>query len=456
MSIIKRFRIRTVRAAITGLSSVAAKGLAGVVNLISIPLTLNYLGRDRFGLWMTIASLQAILAFADFGLGNGLLNTVADALGRGDRTLIARAVRAALALQCIVAGALVAIFCLVYPYVDWPSLLHVSDAIAAREAGPAILIFVIVYCVRSITVVVQQAQLGLQQGYIANFWTAVGNLSALAGVFAAAAGRASVPMLCLTVAGLPVAAGLINVLWWLATRLPRPEPGGAPSDHAHVIRPMMRVGMLFFLLQVAAALNVGIDPLIVNGVLGPAAVTDLAVVQKPFELLGVFLLLLLQPLWPAYREALSSGDIGWIRNTFRRVLAITLAISLCIAIFMGLAGQWLLTAWSRAAVHPSEALILAYCAVHLFTAFQTPLAFLFNGLGRIRFQLVLGLPAIAASVALKIILLPRIGLTAVPWTTVAVGVIFLVPAQLWYLKRLRRQLDAYGGANASHVHQPEG
>ena len=69
---------RNVRAVITATSSVAAKGLTGVISLLSIPLTLGYLGADRFGLWMTIASLQAIFAFADFGLGNGVLNTVAE------------------------------------------------------------------------------------------------------------------------------------------------------------------------------------------------------------------------------------------------------------------------------------------------------------------------------------------------------------------------------------------
>ena len=261
-------------------------------------------------------------------------------------------------------------------------------------------------------------------------------------------------MLCLTVAGLPVAAGLINAAWWMTARLPRLETDAAPSDHRRVIGPMMRVGMLFFLMQVAAALNVGIDPLIVNSVLGPAAVADLSVVQKPFELLGIFLMLLLQPLWPAYREALASGDIAWIRGTFRRVLTITLAVSLGITLVMGIAGQILITAWSRATVKPAETLILAYCAVNLFTAFQTPLALLFNGLGRIKFQLILGVPVIALSVALKVILLPRLGLSAVPCATVAVGVVLMVPAQIWYLRRVLRQLDTYASPRPTRSQEP--
>jgi hypothetical protein len=39
--------------------------------LISIPLTLNYLGVERFGVWMTLTSFTTLAAFMDFGLGKG-------------------------------------------------------------------------------------------------------------------------------------------------------------------------------------------------------------------------------------------------------------------------------------------------------------------------------------------------------------------------------------------------
>jgi O-antigen/teichoic acid export membrane protein len=45
--------------------------------VISVPLTLTYLGSERYGMWMAISSIVALLAFADFGLGNGLVNAIA-------------------------------------------------------------------------------------------------------------------------------------------------------------------------------------------------------------------------------------------------------------------------------------------------------------------------------------------------------------------------------------------
>src|SRR6185437_2337077 len=145
------------------------------------------------------------------------------------------------------------------------------------------------------------------------------------------------------------------------------------------------------------------------------------------------------------REAAASGDVAWVRNTFRRVLRWSLALSACIAVLMAVVGQNLIGALARSRVPASEALILAYCGVYLFSAFQTPLAFLFNGLGKIRFQLFLAVPVVASSVLLKLMLVRRWGLPVIPCVTIGVGLVLMVPAQLLYLRHLGRQLRAITG-----------
>src|SRR5438552_374368 len=65
------------RIALTSATSILSKGVSLLTMLISVPLTVNYLGAERFGLWMTVSSLVTFLAFADFGIGNGLLTGIA-------------------------------------------------------------------------------------------------------------------------------------------------------------------------------------------------------------------------------------------------------------------------------------------------------------------------------------------------------------------------------------------
>src|ERR1700685_3295376 len=55
------------RAFRTTIVSALSKIVTVLTSLISVPLTLHYLGVERYGLWMTISSLIACLSFADLG-----------------------------------------------------------------------------------------------------------------------------------------------------------------------------------------------------------------------------------------------------------------------------------------------------------------------------------------------------------------------------------------------------
>ena len=83
-----RARERHVRVALGASASLLAKVVSVGTVLISVPLTLHYLGPERYGMWMTMSSLVAIFSFADLGIGNGVLNAVAAAHGRDDRATI--------------------------------------------------------------------------------------------------------------------------------------------------------------------------------------------------------------------------------------------------------------------------------------------------------------------------------------------------------------------------------
>lgn len=71
-----RSRERYRRAALTALASVAARAVTIVTSLLTVRLTIRYLGAERYGLWMTATSVVSLLMFADFGIGNGLMTNI--------------------------------------------------------------------------------------------------------------------------------------------------------------------------------------------------------------------------------------------------------------------------------------------------------------------------------------------------------------------------------------------
>ena len=78
-----------------------------------------------------------MLGFADLGIGNGLLTSIASANGRDDRVEIKAYVSSAYCVLSLIALVLIVIFWLSYSFVDWSRIFNVKTDIATREAGPA-------------------------------------------------------------------------------------------------------------------------------------------------------------------------------------------------------------------------------------------------------------------------------------------------------------------------------
>ena len=75
---------RIKRAGITGITSMLGQGITIAAGLISLPLTVKYLGKEQYGIWLAINSLLQWLYISNLGLsGNALVNKLSDA--NGDR-----------------------------------------------------------------------------------------------------------------------------------------------------------------------------------------------------------------------------------------------------------------------------------------------------------------------------------------------------------------------------------
>ena len=171
---------RNRRAAITGGTAVLARAVQVATSLITIPLTIHYLGNERFGLWMTISSVLAMANFADFGIGNGVLNSVADAFGKNDFDRIRAAISSGFAVLGAVGLLLLALFASSFAWVSWAEVFRVTSAQARAEAAPALMVFAFCFTLNIPLDLVQRAQLGLQQGFRMNLWQVCGSLAGLA------------------------------------------------------------------------------------------------------------------------------------------------------------------------------------------------------------------------------------------------------------------------------------
>ena len=167
----------------------------------------------------------------------------------------------------------------------------------------------------------------------------------------------SLPVLVIAIAGAPVLATTLNTIHFFGFVRPDLRPVRALICRETAAR-ISHIGGLFFVLQAVVALAFSADNFIVARLLGAVNVPEYSISQRMFALIATMSSMLVAPLWPAYGEAISRGDIGWVRHTLRNSLLFVLIGSFTATFAMLFLSPWLLHWWVGDRIHPPFMLLL--------------------------------------------------------------------------------------------------
>jgi O-antigen/teichoic acid export membrane protein len=424
------------------MAALAFRASSFVVVLVSVPLTLDLLGPVRFGMWMAIASVVALLSVTDLGIANGVLNNVARAYGQGDTRLARQYVASGLVTLSGAALAMGFLLLVLYPIVPWASLYNVAhDPLAASEAGPATAVFVGTFLVGLPLSLIGAVRAAYQESFVQSVFAGIGNALTIVLLVIAVAMRASLPMLVLATTSGPLLAGLLNLLVLLRLQRPWLSPHWADVT-TRAMRSVLGVGLGFMVLQMAYLIGFSTDILVVAHIVGPAAAADYAIVHRLFSIPSALAAIALAPLWPAYREAISRQDLNWVRRTLTRSIGLTLVVIMPLSALLIILGPSIVDLWTGADARPPNGL---YITLGLFTiayAVANAYGMVLNGAQAMRYLLATWSAMAILNLIASIYLASRIGVAGVALgSAIAVASVLIVPA-LWYVPRLLGRLDA--------------
>lgn len=419
---------------LTSLSSGIAKILAMVISFAMVPLTLNYLGGERFGLWMTISSAVAMLGFSDLGVGSGLMNAVASAHGKDDNQEIKKNIAVGILLLSAIAILILVIFFIAYHNVTWSRLFKVTSQIAANEVAPTVAIIVIFFALSIPAGIAIKVQMGLQLGFISNLWQAVGSAVVLIAVLGVIFFDGGLPYIAAASVAPPVIVSIFAGIYFFYRQRPnlRPKFNNLKTGDTKYLA---GTSSLFLVLQISGLIAFQKDNLIITHFLGTNAVAVYAVAFKLFSLPTIIMSLFLNALWPAYAEANSRGDKQWILNSFRKSIRYCTIIVFPIALVLLAAGKWLIEKWAGPSVVPSWDLLIGLFFWTILTILGGNFAMLLNGLGVIKFQVITSVTMAVVSIILSVWLVPIIGVSGVVWASVvSLTLILYLPTAIFLRK----------------------
>lgn len=350
------------------------------------------------------------MAFADFGIGSGLMTQLAIAEGYEDvqraRAMVSAALSGMLALGSLVAalGALAAVM------LPWSRILG-APVIDTDGPQTAVAMFFLLAGLAIPASIGQRTLMGLQRGLAANSWLLAGATSSLAGVFIAAVCHQ--PLWCFVLAsmGLPVLVAAIKSTWVLVRSHAHLRPSRKFLTHAS-FRSLAGVSGLFFALNVAVAVAYQTDVVIVASTLGAGSAALFTIGLRMFGVMSTTLIGASQQMGTSMAEALARGDVAWIRSRFLRIMLGTLAVSVPGAILLVALGRPLARMWVVGPeLAPPPELLVAFAMWTVYSLAMTQISFLLNAAQIAGPQVVIALSMTAANLVLSLYLTRRIDIT---------------------------------------------
>ena len=414
---------KIIKTAWTGLIT---RAISIAVSFLMVSLAINYLGKEQYGLWIAVSSLVAMFGFMDGGAGNAVINLVAYSKGEKNNDL-AKIVSTSFFSLMGLAILSCLLFLAIFPFVSWGWLMGVQELKLSQELNLVVIIVGLFFFLNMFVTLIGKIQRGLQEGNLDNFWACIGTLLSLIFVyFAIQKNTGLIGFVAAFLGGSMFAYLLSNIHYFFFIRkdlMPRMR-----LVDGKIAKNLFKVGGMFFVLQIAATIQGQADNVIIANMLGAGEVSVYAICMKLFLMIPMVLGLLLTPLWPAYREAFTSGDTQWVKHIFLKSIRWSLFVSIPSAIILFLIGAKFIEIWVGQDSVPSSNLLMGCSIWLIFMCLGNALAVFLNGLQLVRIQIIVATTSAFMNIMLSVWLIPIMGVSGAVFGSVISYFIFtLIP-----------------------------
>lgn len=410
------------------ISALASRGVALLVSAVSLPLTVRYLGPQRYGIWITASTAVVMLAVMDFGIANSLTNMVSGAYARNDERAAQQFYSTAFWTSLAISISLALSAYAIWGWIDWGKLFHLSEAVQIHEASLCVAIALGFFLLGLPLNLINRVMSGYQQTQISNYFNLASSVLSLGAIMLVIRTHGSLVMLMLLYSASLLSGAVALNFWVHGWHKPwvRPIPEAISRDS---FRLLMNTGVGFFVLQIAGLIVFNSDNLVITHYLGPAQVTPYSVTWRLAAYAALLQTAVFPSLWPAYSEAYARGDYAWVRRTFWRAVRLALgstAVAVCALAFFG---RTMIRFYVGGSAVPTQTLLVGICTWTLLSAGMDLQACLLAAIDRIKWQGILSVVAAALNIALSVYLVQRIGSLGVVLGTLLSYLIVLVGPQ---------------------------
>jgi O-antigen/teichoic acid export membrane protein len=329
-----------------------------IMGFVSVPLTVYYLGAERYGVWLTISSLLLWLALTDFGLaGNALVNVLSEAVGNDDRVSAQQYTASAFWALLAIALVFAVIFVTFFQIIPWHAIFRVSSATPIGELKLACAFVLVLFVINLPLSLVRSVYTAHQEGYFSNLWWILSGILSLFCLFVVTRFRGGLPLLVVAMSGVPALIALASACHVFIRRYPWLALSPAAVRWA-CIRRLLQLGGKYMIIQLASLGIYQSQAIIITQTLDPSKVVIFAVTYRLVTLPTELAYLGTVPLISPFGEAKARRDWRWITAAFNRGSVAALSLGMPLAALLALVAKPFIFVWAGPSAVPDWGLVL--------------------------------------------------------------------------------------------------
>jgi O-antigen/teichoic acid export membrane protein len=391
---------RTVKAKKNVLMTIVIKVLGVLIGFAYFPLSLEYLGPVKFGIFLTLLSVIDWFLNFDIGIGLGLRNKFGESIANGDEKKAVSYVSTAYFILSIIIVILTIILLVLNFTIPWTRWLTIDQNLN-EEVTSLNAIIILAFGIRFIAQNVYEIFYALQKMAYVELFSFLTKLSFLILILVIPYIQKDSLLLfggakALTFALVPLIVGI----YYFRTKFKKYRPSFKHVELSY-FKDLFSLGLKFFLIKISMLIIHHTNNMLIATFVSLDGVPKY---EAAFKYLSIFIMLftiLNNQLWPSNIEAYNKGDFAWMKKSMHKVTKVWL-LTLLLIILMILISPFVYEFWLQGRLEIPLVITITVAISVSLSNWVNMYNIVLNGTGKITMQMYAWLFAALINIPMSI------------------------------------------------------
>jgi O-antigen/teichoic acid export membrane protein len=374
------------------------KGFTGFFMFISISFLVRYFGETGYGIWVLVFSFFQWGLYFDFGISNVLKSKIPELISKKQENQINHFISESLKITIIIGVLLLLIFTVFICRCNLNTTFNIDlDYLFTKT-----LFFLngVFFCINFILSINKSLYIGILNPKISELSATITQL-----VFLMSLGIVFVLFNEITLQNKLLTITMINgvnttiingVFLYIFLKKRNYKPILFQRFNSQVSKEIFKTGIKFMVIQFFMVIIFFSDPYFIASYCSPKDVSVFDIINRLYQLPLLVIVSGLASFWPFFSQKFHEKQFIWFKSTFQKFQKIYLLIFIGLIVFT-LLSNYLIPYWIGKEINSSinRSLIILMMFIVLFRIYFTFYANFFNGINRLKSQIiVMGLTAL--------------------------------------------------------------